>query len=435
MKVTIIGTGYVGLVSGAVFANWGHTVICLDIEKKKVENIKKGIMPIYEEGLEDLVDKVQNKDKRFEVTADYKKAVEHGEVIFICVGTPGNQAGAADLGYVDQAAQSIGKNMPENTYKVVVTKSTVPVGTHNRVFENVKKGAGSKKIDFDVASCPEFLREGTSIYDANNSDRTVIGSNSEKALDILSGVYETLTSPIVRTDIASAELIKYAANAFLATKISFINEMSQICERTGADVVNVATGMGLDKRIGPKFLNAGIGYGGSCFPKDVKALISFSKKAGYDFKILEAVHEVNEDAKNRVVKKIEDMLGSLKDKRIAILGLAFKPDTDDMRDAPAIHVISKLLKEGASVIAFDPQSAENAKRVLPEATIYAKNIFSAVKNADIVVVLTEWREFSQVSLAKIKELVSQPNIVDMRNVFNPAEAKKLGFNYIGVGRR
>ncbi|PJA40590.1 UDP-glucose 6-dehydrogenase, partial [candidate division WWE3 bacterium CG_4_9_14_3_um_filter_34_6] len=347
MKITVIGTGYVGLVSGAVFADWGHEVVCLDIDKNKIEKIKKGIMPIYEEGLEELVTRVQD-EKRFVATTDYEMAVKHGELIFICVGTPSNESGGADLAYVFAASESIGKYMQENEYKVIVTKSTVPVKTNESVSLSIKKGAGKKNILFDVASNPEFLREGTSIYDANNTDRVVIGSSSEKALDKLESLYSHLETQIVKTDLASAELIKYAANAFLATKISFINEMSQICEKTGADVKSVALGMGLDNRIGPKFLNAGIGYGGSCFPKDVEALYRTSSQNFYDFRLLRGVMDANERQKHYFVKKIFDKYGhNLSGKCFGILGAAFKNDTDDTRKSVAIEIIKILRGAGA----------------------------------------------------------------------------------------
>ena len=436
MKVTIIGTGYVGLVSGAVFADWGHEVVCLDIDAKKVENIKKGIMPIYEEGLEELVDKVQNKDKRFEVTTDYKGAVEHGEVIFICVGTPGNQSGAADLSYVDQAAQSIGKNIPEGDYKVVVTKSTVPVGTHNRVKENVKKGSEGKKISFDVASCPEFLREGTSIYDANNSERTVIGSNSEKALDILSGVYATLKSPIVRTDVASAELIKYAANAFLATKISFINEMSQICERTGADVVSVAKGMGLDSRIGPKFLNAGIGYGGSCFPKDVEALYRTSSENFYDFRLLRGVMDANERQKDYFFDKITSKYGAnLYGLTFGVLGAAFKNGTDNTRKSVAIQIIRMLRGHGAKMKVYDPAAMDNAKRELGNEYItYVDSSDEVFKDSDALVILTEWKEFAELDYKTLLPQLKEKVVFDGRNLLDPIKMQEMDVDYYAIGR-
>ena len=431
MKLAVIGHGYVGLVTALVFADLDNEVICVGRTRAKIDQLNNGVPTFYEPGLDELLKKnVQAKRIRF--TLNMEEAVPDADVVFIAVGTPSKENGEAELSQVFAVAENIGKLLSGHT--VVGCKSTVPVGTNLKVREILKKNA-KPQAKYQIASIPEFLREGTAISDTLYPDRVIIGTDSKEAEDVLVKLHDPIGGARVLTDIASAELIKYASNSLLATKISFANSIAFVSELVGADATEVLKGVGLDERIGKRFLNPGPGYGGSCFPKDVKALISFSKQAGYDFKILEAVHEVNEDAKNRVVKKIEDMLGSLNDKKIAILGLAFKPDTDDMRDAPAIHVISKLLNGGANVIAFDPQSAENAKRVLPDGVIYAKNILSAVKNADIVVVLTEWREFSQVSLAKIKELVSQPNIVDMRNVYDPAEAKKLGFNYVGVGRR
>jgi len=431
MKLAVIGHGYVGLVTASVFADLGNDVLCVGRTKSKIDQLNNGVPTFYEPGLEELLKK-NVKAKRIRFTLDMAEAVPDADIVFIAVGTPSKENGEADLSQVFAVSEDIGKLL--SGYTVVGCKSTVPVGTNLKVGAILEKNA-KPSAKYDIASVPEFLREGTAISDTLYPDRVIIGTAAKRAEDVLVKLHSPIGGARVLTDIASAELIKYASNSLLATKISFANSIAFVSELVGADATEVLKGAGLDERIGKRFLNPGPGYGGSCFPKDVKALVSFSKKAGYDFKILEAVHEVNEDAKRRVVMKIKDMLGSVKNKKIAVLGLAFKPDTDDMRDAPAIYVVSKLLADGAKVVAYDPQSVQNAKRVLPEATIYAKNVFSAVKNADIVVVLTEWREFTQVSLAKIKELVNQPNIVDMRNVYNPAEAKKLGFNYVGVGRR
>jgi len=435
MKITIIGTGYVGLVSGAVFADWGHEVMCLDIVDKKIEMIKKGVMPIYEEGLEELVDRVQ-KEGRFVATTDYKKAVEHGEIIFICVGTPSNESGAADLSYVFKASESIGKYLPENDYRVVVTKSTVPVNTNNSVKESVKKGAGSKKIDFDVVSNPEFLREGTSIYDANNTDRVVIGSSSEKALDKLEEIYKHLETEIVRTDLQSAELIKYAANAFLATKISFINEISQICERTGADVKAVARGMGLDKRIGPKFLNAGIGYGGSCFPKDVEALYRTSSQNFYDFRLLRGVMDANERQKIYFVEKIWNKYGeNLSDKTFGVLGVAFKNDTDDVRKSVALEIVKILRGAGAHIKLYDPAAMKNAKKSLGNDYIsYMDSSEAVFDEVDALVILTEWQEFASLDYADLTTRMNDKVVFDGRNLLEPEEMQKVGVEYYGIGR-
>ncbi|HHH14279.1 MAG TPA: UDP-glucose/GDP-mannose dehydrogenase family protein [candidate division WWE3 bacterium] len=436
MNISIIGTGYVGLVSGAVFADWGHNVLCLDVDKEKIKNIKKGKMPIYEEGLEELVNRVQNVEKRFDVTTNYKKAVEHADLIFICVGTPGNSQGAADLSYVFSAAESIGKNLPSNRFTVVVTKSTVPVGTHNKVKEYILKGAGNRKVNFAVASNPEFLREGTSIYDANHTDRVVIGSDSKKALNLLERLYKHLNSPIVKTDLASAELIKYAANAFLATKISFINEISQICERTGADVKDVALGMGLDNRIGPKFLNAGIGYGGSCFPKDVEALYRTSSENFYDFRLLRGVMDANERQKNYFLEKVFRKYGkNLSGNVFGVLGLAFKNGTDDTRKSVAIEVVKLLRGAGATLHVFDPAAMENAKKTLGFDNIKYVNSSPKVFNkADAVFILTEWPEFAELDYSKLLKKMRKKVIFDGRNLLNPKEMKKLKAEYFGVGR-
>ncbi len=435
MKITLIGTGYVGLVSGAVFADWGHDVVCLDIDQNKIDLIKKGVMPIYEEGLEELVKRVQE-DGKFVATTDYEMAVNHGELIFICVGTPSNESGAADLSYVFSAAESIGKYMKEGEYKVIITKSTVPVKTSEKVSEHIKIGAGSKKIDYDVASNPEFLREGTSIFDANNADRVVIGSNSEKALNLLESLYSTLNTTIVKTDLASSELIKYAANAFLATKISFINEISQICERTGADVKSVAIGMGLDNRIGLKFLNAGIGYGGSCFPKDVEALYRTSSQNLYDFRLLRGVMDANERQKIYFMNKIWDKYGTnLSKYTFGILGAAFKNDTDDTRKSVAIEIIKILRGAGAKMKLFDPAAMENAKKELGNDYITymesAENSFEAV---DAVIILTEWKEFASLDYEKLSSKMKEKIVFDGRNLLDPKEMKKLGYEYFGIGR-
>ena len=436
MKITIIGTGYVGLVSGAVFADWGHDVVCLDVDQEKIDMIKKGVMPIYEEGLEELVKKVSG-EGRFKATTDYKMAVEHGELIFICVGTPSNQAGAANLNYVFNASKSIGKFMKSGEYKVVITKSTVPVGTHQKVKKNILEGAGKKKVDFDVASNPEFLREGTSIYDANNTDRVVIGSDSDKALNMLENLYKHLNAPIVKTDLASAELIKYSANAFLATKISFINEISQICERTGADVVNVAKGMGLDSRIGPKFLNAGIGYGGSCFPKDVEALYRTSSENFYDFRLLRGVMDANERQKEYFLEKVWNKYGkNLSNIKFGILGSAFKNGTDDTRKSVAVSIIKSLRGAGANLLITDPAALSNTKNELGDKHInYSKKIEGVFKDVDAVFILTEWPEFDSIDYEKFGKIMKKKVIFDGRNLLDPETMTKLGFEYFGVGRK
>ena len=436
MNITIIGTGYVGLVNGAVFADWGHTVMCLDVVKEKVDMINRGEMPIYEKGLEELVKRVIS-EKRFTVTTDYKKAVEFGELIFICVGTPSNESGAANLDYVFSASESVGKHMPSDDYKFIVTKSTVPVGTHGLVKEHVLKGAGKKKIKFAVASNPEFLREGTSIYDANNADRVIIGSDSQKALSKLEDLYKHLNIPIVRTDLASAELIKYAANAFLATKIAFINEISQICERTGAEVMDIAKGMGLDKRIGPKFLNPSIGFGGSCFPKDVEALYRTSSEKMYDFRLLRGVIDANARQKYYFLEKIWNKYGpNLSAVNLGILGAAFKNGTDDTRKSPAIEIVRILRGAGAKLKLYDPAAIENAKSALGDNHItYGKSEEDVFDNVDAVVILTEWPEFVNLDYSKMVKKMKKKVIFDGRNLLEPKEMKKLGVEYYAIGRR
>ncbi|MFH1407413.1 MAG: UDP-glucose/GDP-mannose dehydrogenase family protein, partial [Patescibacteria group bacterium] len=370
MKISVIGTGYVGLVTGAVFADWGHTVICADIDKKKIKLLKKGSMPIYEEGLKELV--VRNvKEGRLFFTTEVEDAIKKSETIFIAVGTPSNQGGSADLTAVSAVANAIGENL--NFYKIIVTKSTVPVGTNEKIKQIIADNVHLDK--FDVVSNPEFLREGTAIFDANNVDRVVLGSDSKKALDKIATLYTHLNVPIIKSDFRSAELIKYASNAFLATKISFINEIARICDKTKADVKVVADGMGYDKRIGRSFLNAGLGYGGSCFPKDVEALYRTSSDQEYDFRLLRGVMDVNERQKYFFVEKITDYFGNLSGKTLACLGTAFKNNTDDIRKSVAIEVIKILRGEGAKIRVFDPAALQNAKTILGNDVVYyAKDI-------------------------------------------------------------
>jgi|688.fasta_scaffold02523_19 UDPglucose 6-dehydrogenase len=434
-KITIIGTGYVGLVSAAVFADWGHDVMCLDINHEKIEKIKNGIMPIYEEGLDELVKKVYSNGS-FKPTTNYEEAISHGNIIFICVGTPSNQSGAADLKYVFSAAESIARLMKENEYKIIVTKSTVPVGTNQRVEDKIKEVIAGRKVIFDVVSNPEFLREGTSIYDANHPDRVVLGSKSSTALNVMSSVYEHLNCPIVKTDLASAELIKYAANSFLATKIAFINEISQICERTKANVQYVAEGMGLDNRIGPKFLNAGIGYGGSCFPKDVEALYRTSNENMYDFRLLRGVMDANARQKYHFIEKITNKFGeNLSGLTIGVLGAAFKNGTDDVRKSPAIEVIRVLKGLGAKLKLFDPAALENARRELGQDYLeFCTNSEDVFYNADAVVILTEWKEFTLFDYSKLKDKMSRQVIFDGRNLLKIEDMSKLGIEYYSIGR-
>lgn len=426
-----MGTGYVGLVTGTCLAELGHEVTAVDIDKTKIDNLNKGIIPIYEQGLEELV-KENRKQKRLFFTTDINSAIKQAEVIFIAVGTPPLPDGSVNLEYVRSVAESIGKNIKE--YKVVVDKSTVPVGTGDCVTDIIKT---YYKGDFDVVSNPEFLREGSAVSDFMHPDRIVIGNGSPRAEKILRDIYSNFdTENIIFTDIKSAELIKYASNAFLATEISFINSIANMCEKLGADVEKVAQGMMLDKRIGTKaFLHAGVGYGGSCFPKDVKGLIQTAQENGIRFGILEEVEETNNAQKHSLLAKIQKLLGQdLRDKNITLWGLAFKPHTDDIREAPALVVIKQLLDRGAKVKVFDPIAQETGKKVLGDSVTFETNLLDSTKNSDVVILVTEWPEFKTVDLDKVKKNLKHANMVDGRNVFNPKEMKKLGFNYISIGR-
>jgi len=432
MKITFIGHGYVGLVSASVFSDLGNDVTVIGHTLLTVKNLNKGVVHIYEPGLTELVKK-NIEAKRLRFTLDYD-SIKEADVVFIAVGTPPKASGEADLSTVLDVAGKIGENLSGHT--VIVTKSTVPIGTNKRIkalLEKVKSG----KAEFDVASCPEFLRQGSAISDTLNPDRIVIGTETERAKNILvdlhKPLYENTNCPYVLCNLETAEMIKYAANSFLAMKISFANSIAQLSEVTGADSLRALEGIGFDKRIGTYFLQPGPGYGGSCFPKDVKALISIAKDYGYDFKLLKEVENVNLAAKREIVKKAEKLLGSLKDKKIGLLGLAFKPDTDDMRFAPSIEIIEWLKEKGSSISAYDPQSMEKAKKVI-SGIHYASDVYEAVKGADLVIVITEWNEFKELDLKKMKSLMKFANIVDGRNIYEPEKMKSLGFNYIGVGR-
>lgn len=432
MKITVIGTGYVGLTLGTCLAELGNDIICVDIDKEKIEKLKKNISPIYEPGIEELLKRNQ-KVGRLKFITDIKKGIQESDVIFLAVGTPSKQNGAVDLSYVKVAAKSIGEHI--NGYKVIINKSTVPVGSADLVKNTIKKHQ-KDKIEFDVVSNPEFLREGSAVKDFMNPDRVIIGTDNGKAKDIVISIYKPLErpgKPILVTDVKSAEMIKYASNAFLATKISFINEIANLCEKVGADVKKVAQGMGLDQRIGPRFLQSGVGYGGSCFPKDVKALIHTGRENNVTFEILEAVDNVNERQKISLIPKIKLTLGNLKDKKIAVWGLSFKPKTDDMREAPSIAIITQLQQFGAKIRVFDPVAQKEAKKLLKDVE-YAKDPYDAIKDCDALVIVTEWDEFRELDKHKIKTLLKKPNIFDGRNIYEPEEMKKLGFNYFGVGR-
>lgn len=440
MTITFIGHGYVGLVSAAVFADLGNTVHVIGHTPKKIENLKKGIIPIYEPGLAELV-KRNVEAGRLLFTLDYNPAISESEVVFIAVGTPGKENGEADLSVIFNVAEKIGKHLKK--YSVIITKSTVPVGTNQTVKDIIEK-TKSPKIEFDIASIPEFLREGQAISDTLNPDRIVIGIRSKKAEKILTQLHKPLISKdekdgskLILCNIETAEMIKYASNAFLATKISFANAIAQLAEKANADGLEVLHAMGLDKRIGTHFLNAGAGYGGSCFPKDVNALIVIAQNMGYDFTLLKEVKNINQNAMLKIVSKTQKLLGdNIKNKTIAILGLAFKPDTDDMRDAPSLTIIPKILEMGAKVQVFDPIATKNAMKLFSKQKniSYADDSYDAVKNADLLIVLTEWNEFRQLDLEKIKKLMKQPNIIDGRNIYDPKLAKNLDFKYLGVGR-
>ncbi len=428
-NVCVIGTGYVGLVTGTCLAEVGHKVICVDSDEEKIKKLKKNISPIYETGLEELLKK-NTKKKNLSFTTKISEGVKKSEIIFIAVGTPPRQDGSADLSYIERVAREIAQNM--NSYRLVVDKSTVPVETGERVQETIRRNL-RKNTPFDVASNPEFLREGSAIYDTFHSDRIVIGVGSKRAEQILKELYSPFKSPILVTDIKSAEIIKHASNSFLAMKISFINGVANICERAGADIKRVAEGMGLDKRIGGSFLDAGIGFGGFCFPKDLEAFMWISKKMGYDFELLKAVRALNEEQKKIFVKKIEDTMWVLKDKTIGVLGLAFKPNTDDMRFAPSIDIINALQSDGAKIKAYDPAAMGKAKSILRNIQ-YCKNPYEVAKNSDCLVLITEWDEFKKMDLKKIKKSLNHPIIIDGRNTFEPEEMKNLGFVYKCIGR-
>lgn len=430
MNISIIGSGYVGLVTGACLSELGNRVICVDNDTQKITNLKKNIIPIYEPGLEELI--ANNvKRKRLTFSSRIKDAVETAEIIFIAVGTPSLDNGEADLTGIENVAYNIAINM--KSYRLIVEKSTVPVETGIWVKRTIQAYI-KHKIKFDIASNPEFLREGQAINDFMHPDRIVIGAESKRAKDLLTCLYKPLNAPLVITDIRSAELIKHASNSFLATKISFINAISNVCDRVGADIIEVAAGVGLDKRIGASFLNAGIGYGGSCFPKDLDAFIQIAEKMGYSFGLLKAVKEINQEQKAVLIEKIKKVLWIIKDKTIGILGLAFKPNTDDIRFAPSIFIIENLLKDGFSIITYDQEAMINIKKLFGDKIKYASNPYHCLKNSDALIILTEWNEFKQIDLEKVKKLLKQPYVFDGRNIYNPVKMKEMGFKYFSVGR-
>jgi UDPglucose 6-dehydrogenase len=429
-KITVLGTGYVGLVSGTCFAEVGHHVICCDIDQDKIARLKQFDIPIYEPGLEELVR--QNVSfGRLTFTSDLASAIRQSEFIFIAVGTPMSETGEADLSYVKAAAKTIGENL--NEYKIVVTKSTVPVGTGRTIQIIIDEHASSCK-EFDVASNPEFLREGSAIYDCMNMERAVIGATSDKAAQMVKELHEPFRTRVLITDLESAEMIKYAANAFLATKISFINAIANVCERIGGDIVKVAEGMGLDSRIGSKFLSAGVGYGGSCFPKDTSALLHMARTAGYEFSLIQSVIETNEIQKTVVVDKLMKAMGGMKGKTISVLGMSFKPNTDDLRFAPSLTVIPILLKNGAKIKAYDPIALNGVKQFLGSSVSYHDDLYDALHGSDACLVLTEWEQIVHMDLVRAKYIMKTPVVVDGRNCFDLQRMMDSGFHYLSIGR-
>ena len=432
MNICIIGTGYVGLVTGVCLAEFGMNLICVDNDQQKIDLLQRGKMSIHEPGLEDLVLK-NMREGRLSFSTSIQDGVASSLVIFIAVGTPPKDDGSADLRAVEEVAKEIARYM--NGYKVVVVKSTVPVGTCRRLKQLIQDHQ-AQPIPFDIVSNPEFQREGSAIEDFMRPDRVTIGAESEQAIAIMKDIYNALyliETPFVITSLETAEMIKYAANTFLATKVTFINEIANLCEMVGADVHHVAKAMGLDGRIGKKFLHPGPGYGGSCFPKDTRALSKIARESGYVFKILESVIEVNEEQKQRMVIKIKEKVGNLEGKTIGILGLSFKPNTNDIRESSSIAIIQGLLAMGAKVRAFDPAAMEEARAILSEVE-YGKDAYDVAKGADALVLVTEWNQFRRLDLPRIKDLLKSPIFIDLRNVYDPDQMKRMGFNYCGVGR-
>jgi UDPglucose 6-dehydrogenase len=427
-KLCIIGTGYVGLPTAVCFADLGNDVTCIEIDQQKLDLLRAGKAPIYEPGLEELLKR--NLDAgRIRFTDNYDQGLQNAEIAFITVGTPMQATGAADLSYIKAAAVSIGKAIKHHT--IIIDKSTVPVGTGDMVTNLIKEHAGD--VPFDVVSNPEFLREGAAVSDFFRPDRVVLGATNRQAAERIAELYESLDAPIIITDLRTAEMIKYASNAFLATRISFINEIAAMCEQLGADVKEVARGMGMDKRIGPHFLDAGIGYGGSCFPKDVLALHHMAATAGCHPQLLQAVMEINRDARHAFVAKLESVLGDLEGQRIGVLGLSFKPNTDDMREAPSLDIIGTLLQRGATVGAYDPMAMSNAEALMPD-VVYCATPYDVAKRADALLIVTEWNEFKQLNFDKLKQLMHQPIILDGRNLYDPKVMAERGFVYRGIGR-
>ena len=431
METSIIGSGYVGLVTGACFADVGHHVICVDNDSEKVKQLKAGEIPIYEPGLEEIVHRNVSA-QRLHFTGNIQEAVERSQIIFIAVPTPPLPDGDVDLSFVEKVAREIAGVLTD--YRVIVDKSTVPVKTGEKVVESIKR-YNRQGAKFDVVSNPEFLREGCAVADLMHPDRIVIGAQSEQAIDLMKKVYEPFMAPILVTDISSAELIKHCANSFLALKISYINAVSGICEASGADVEKVADGIGMDHRIGRDFLNAGIGYGGSCFPKDIAAFIAISEQLGTPFALLKEVQRINEGQKARFLKAIRDTLWVLREKRIAVWGLTFKPDTDDIRSSVAIELVEQLLREGAHVVAYDPKGMHKARGIKAIADAeFASSALEAVTDAEALIIATDWNEFANVDLAVLKDKMRTPIVFDGRNLLNPETMRQFGFDYYSIGR-
>ncbi len=432
MHISVIGTGYVGLVTGACFAEFGVNVTCIDNDAKRIEKLEKGEVPFFEPGINELVAK-GIKENRLAFSTDIAKAVDKALVIFIAVGTPPNDDGSANLSFVEEVGRGIARYM--TGYKVIVTKSTVPVGTGEKLLEVIKQ-TQKESIRFDIVSNPEFLREGSAIEDFMRPNRVVIGADSDQAVAIMKDLYRPLyliETPIVVTDVPTAELIKYASNAFLATKVSFINEIANLCERVGANVQMVAKGMGLDHRIGPKFLHAGPGFGGSCFPKDLAALIQTGKRHGYPMQIASAASRVNELQQKQMIAKIRDAAGGIKGKTLGMLGLSFKPNTNDLRNAPALAISQDLLAEGATIRAYDPAALEEACRILPGLQA-CRNTYDVAEGADALIIMTEWNQFRNLDFEKLKTVMRHPVLLDLRNVYDPDRVTSAGFQYISVGQ-
>ncbi len=435
MNITVVGTGYVGLVAGAGLADFGLNVICVDKDVTKIELLKNGVIPFYEPGLKELVER-NVRFGRLSFSTDIQKAIKNSLVIFLAVGTPSREDGNVDLSFVKEVSMTIAEIIDD--YKVIVTKSTVPVGTNRWIKTIIDENKKSNDISVDIVSNPEFLREGAAVEDFMRPDRVVLGSDSQKALAIVKDIYRPLylieTSFIV-TDLETAELIKYASNAFLATKISFINEIANFCEKINGNVHHVARAMGLDGRIGPKFLHAGPGFGGSCFPKDIKALVSMGKEHESPFQIVESVIRINDGQRKRVVEKFDKLMDGIDGKGVAVLGLSFKPNTSDTREAPAIYVIEELLKKGYNISCYDPEGMPEFKRIFPEDRIkYFNDPYSALKDTSCAIILTEWNEFRNLDLNKVKAIMKRPIILDMRNIYNPQTLRAMGFVYDSIGR-